>query len=1373
MKKIIICLLVFAVGLYGSVLQAQILSAGAGTDFSIGAGTTVSADSLELTPSALYSFSNNTISKSNTVSNSTSINYISKVYQFNATTASYSGALKIYYNNSQLNGLTASGLKLLIHNGTSWSLDNNSSSNTSSNVVVNTSVSGVALREISAGVCSPNTGDTTASAFDSFVWYGVTYTASATPTHTLTNVAGCDSVVTLHLTINTQNFFTRCNATWSKQNLDVTTYNDGTPIPQVTDFSTLYTMQTGAWMYYNNIPGPNKLYNWYAVAGIYDAQSLSNPTLRKQIAPTGWRVPNDSEWNKLTKCFDANADTSCLNCNASSTAGDSLKNIGLINAYLGSCDYGGCGNLNIWQNYWTSSSYDGAYALARYVNNYEPNLQRYIQYAEKYHGFSVPLIQDLTSTGDTTATACGSFVWYGQTYSTSGTPTHIFTNANGYDSVVTLHLTINALPTPTFTSSPSTTCLNSDVTYTTQSGQASYSWMVAGTAGVDYSITSGGLGSSSNTVTLKWLTAGSKNVSVNYTDQNGCTGGGIDIPTNGLVGYWPFTGNANDATAGGHNGDLRGTTLPALITDRHGNTNSAYAFTAGGTIPNHIYVGRNVLSNYSQMAVSLWFKTGSTTLSLPLSSGNNNEYNIQINPNGKIATGTFHCNNGTVTNGGYVYTESSNAYNDNSWHHAVLVYDGSYNKLYVDGVFNSQVQNISGTTTPGCASNANYSDLSFSSYYLYGDYYPLSSTEDLDDIAIYNRALSANEVADLYNAQNSEIIGGATSTTTVSIANTGDTTASACGSFVWYGVTYTSSATPTRTFTNVSGCDSVVTLHLTIRNTNTGDTTATACGSFVWYGQMYTASGTPTHTFTNVNGCDSVVTLHLTIIIQSVSPLNADVLVVSGGGSGGAGYGGGGGGGAVKYFTSQTVSGATTVIVGAGGAAVNITTNGTTVSGNPGESSSFGILVATSSATANGPNSAGGGGGGAGSGGGAGGNFNTASISGGTAVSGMGNNGGNSAGNGRNFSNVCGGGGGGAGAVGGLGGTNTSPANRGGAGGAGISNSISGVAVFYGGGGGGGVTFNGNAGGAGGNGGGGAGSKGDVAATNGTANTGGGGGGFGASNGGASNNYSGAGGSGVVIVRYPGSTILATGGTVTQAGGYTIHTFNSSGTFTVLNPNSSDTTASACGSFVWYGVTYTSSATPTRTFTNVSGCDSVVTLHLTINSATSSTETVSACGSYVWKGTTYTTSGTKTFTTTNAAACDSVVTLNLTINTTTTSSSTITNCDNYTWNGTTYTTSGTYTFTTTNTVGCDSVATLILTILEQLTAPTDVVITPINGGGTLQFTAPTATNNNITNYEYSVDNGNTWVAFSSRVLRSLINLINLAFLNDFVYQLEF
>ncbi len=50
-------------------------------------------------------------------------------------------------------------------------------------------------------MCTPTYGDTTATACESFVWHGTTYTESAAPTYTLTNAAGCDSIVTLYLTI--------------------------------------------------------------------------------------------------------------------------------------------------------------------------------------------------------------------------------------------------------------------------------------------------------------------------------------------------------------------------------------------------------------------------------------------------------------------------------------------------------------------------------------------------------------------------------------------------------------------------------------------------------------------------------------------------------------------------------------------------------------------------------------------------------------------------------------------------------------------------------------------------------------------------------------------------------------------------------------------------------------------------------------------------------------------------------------------------------------------------------------------------------------------------------------------------------------------
>jgi uncharacterized protein (TIGR02145 family) len=100
---------------------------------------------------------------------------------------------------------------------------------------------------------------------------------------------------------------TICNQVWSSKNLDVTTYSDGTPIPQVTDNTAWANLTIGAWCYYNNDPanGPiyGKLYNWYAIAGIYDAASLADPALRKKLAPTGWHVPAINEWNTLFDCL--------------------------------------------------------------------------------------------------------------------------------------------------------------------------------------------------------------------------------------------------------------------------------------------------------------------------------------------------------------------------------------------------------------------------------------------------------------------------------------------------------------------------------------------------------------------------------------------------------------------------------------------------------------------------------------------------------------------------------------------------------------------------------------------------------------------------------------------------------------------------------------------------------------------------------------------------------------------------------------------------------------------------------------------------------------------------------------------------------------
>lgn len=102
---------------------------------------------------------------------------------------------------------------------------------------------------------------------------------------------------------------TICNQTWTKSNLNVSHYRNGDLIPQVTDPTQWANLTTGAWCYYNNDPANGaiygKMYNWYAV---------NDP---RGLAPQGWHVPTDTEWNTLITCLGGNA-----------VAGGKMKEVG-------------------------------------------------------------------------------------------------------------------------------------------------------------------------------------------------------------------------------------------------------------------------------------------------------------------------------------------------------------------------------------------------------------------------------------------------------------------------------------------------------------------------------------------------------------------------------------------------------------------------------------------------------------------------------------------------------------------------------------------------------------------------------------------------------------------------------------------------------------------------------------------------------------------------------------------------------------------------------------------------------------------------------------------------------------------------------------
>jgi len=160
--------------------------------------------------------------------------------------------------------------------------------------------------------------------------------------------------------------------------------------------------------------------------------------------------------------------------------------------------------------------------------------------------------------------------------------------------------------------------------------------------------------------------------------------------------------------------------------------------------------------------------------------------------------------------------------------------------------------------------------------------------------------------------------------------------------------------------------------------------------------------------------------------------------------------------------------------------------------------------------------------------------------------------------------------------------------------------------------------------------------------------------------------------------------------------------------FTSLTPTASSSSITSCGSYTWAQTAqlYATSGAYRDTIVNVAGCDSVITLNLVINQSTAGTDTKIACNSYSWiDGNTYTSNNTTaTFNIVGGAAngCDTLVTLNLTINNSATGTDIKTACTSYTWiDGNIYTsnnTTATFNIVGGAANGCDSLVTLNLTI---------------------------------------------------------------------------
>jgi uncharacterized protein (TIGR02145 family) len=190
--------------------------------------------------------------------------------------------------------------------------------------------------------------------------------------------------------------------TWTTKNLDVTTYSDGTVIPQVTDPVAWDMLTTGAWCYYNNDSANGttygKLYNWYAVAGIWNEASKTDATQRKKLAPTGYHIPSDSEWTTLTTFLGGQTVAggkmkttgTSLWLAPNTDATNSSGFTGLPEGFRGS--YGVfhyIGNSGFW---WSSSEFDTARAwdcILSYNTGYASRNR-----GDKINGFSVRCLRD-------------------------------------------------------------------------------------------------------------------------------------------------------------------------------------------------------------------------------------------------------------------------------------------------------------------------------------------------------------------------------------------------------------------------------------------------------------------------------------------------------------------------------------------------------------------------------------------------------------------------------------------------------------------------------------------------------------------------------------------------------------------------------------------------------------------------------------------------------------------------------------------------------------------------------------------------------------------------------------------------------------------
>lgn len=242
-------------------------------------------------------------------------------------------------------------------------------------------------------------------------------------------------------------------------------------------------------------------------------------------------------------------------------------------------------------------------------------------------------------------------------------------------------------------------------------------------------------------VTVAYANFGSKTVRyATFVDTSGGVVAASDL-SSGLIGSWQFNGNANGSSPSGLNGTVTNATL---TTGQNGTANGAYSFNGTNA---YITVPTTIADPTTALSASAWIRLANvqqTSGQRVLSTIQNGGYALAFNT-AECSAGQFSF----VVQTGGIYRNTCLTLDtslNNAWFLVTGVYDGSTAQLYVNGAIIASVPATGGfnagtSTTPLCIGSSPTTSACTSGQYFSGS---------IDDVRIYNRALTPNEVQLLY-----------------------------------------------------------------------------------------------------------------------------------------------------------------------------------------------------------------------------------------------------------------------------------------------------------------------------------------------------------------------------------------------------------------------------------------------------------------------------------------------------------------------------------------------------------------------------------------------------------------------------------------------